>query len=198
MGATAVDKGKKTSAMKKVAANGIRIIMIALFALALFFAVQTIKHPDNPPSMMGYQPFTVLSNSMKPTFETGDLVIVKKLTGEKIAKDDVITFRDTGNRLITHRVVKVVNQNSTPAFVTKGDNNNVKDQQVVSSKAIVGKQVFRIVKGGYAAKFAGSPIGILLLVIAPLIGYICLEIYDRSKKSYQAKKNLSYENREEA
>lgn len=193
-----MDKDNKPSAMKKVAANGLKIFIIALFAFVLFFAVQTLKHPENPPSIMGYQPYTVLSNSMKPTFETGDLVIVKKLPVEKIAADDVITFRETGNRLITHRVVEVVNQEGKRAFVTKGDNNNVKDQQVVASQALVGKQVFRIVNGGYVAKFASSPIGMLLLVILPLIGYIVLEIYERSRKSYHSKKDPTFENKEEA
>ncbi len=181
--------------MGKVIANSVWMILFAFIAFALFFGVQTMKHPDNPPSIMGYQPYTVLSNSMKPTFETGDLVIVKKVPAEKIAVDDVITFK-SDHRLITHRVVEVIEQDH--AFVTKGDNNNVNDQQVVASEALVGKQVFRIVKGGYIAKFASSPLGMLLLVILPLIGYIGLEIYDRIRKSAQTKKHLPFENREEA
>lgn len=190
MGATTMDTDRKTTAMKKVIVNSIRIVITLLVAFVLFFAIQTMKHPESPPSIMGYQPYTVLSNSMKPTFETGDLVIVKKTPVEKVAADDVITFKETGDRLITHRVVEVVEQDQTRAFVTKGDNNNVNDQQVVASDALVGKQVFRIVKGGYIATFAGSPPGMLLLIILPLIGYISLEIYDRIRKPTQKESSI--------
>lgn len=121
---------------------------------------------------------------MNPSFETGDMVIVKSADASDINVNDVITFREGTNRYITHRVVEIVDN----GFVTKGDNNNVADEKVVSPGALVGKQVFTFENAGFIAKFASGPIGFMLLIIIPLTGYLCIVLYERIRKSYDSGK----------
>lgn len=180
---------KTGSNLKKAAANGLRILFIALFIFILFVAIQMTRHPGEPPHIFGYQPFTVLSNSMNPSFETGDLVIIKKVPASNVTEGDVITFQEGTGKFITHRVVEVTKQNGNFRFVTKGDNNNVNDDNVVTSSELLGKKVFLLKNGGLIAKFVGSPFGFMLFVIMPLIGYIGLTIFERTRKSSHTRKS---------
>ncbi|WP_042143611.1 signal peptidase I [Paucisalibacillus sp. EB02] len=175
--------------LKKALANTFRILFIVLLLFILFLAIQLIRHPDAPPSIFGYQPFTVLSNSMNPSFETGDLIIVKKVASSSVKEGDVITFRESNDKFVTHRVVEVIQQNGNPGFVTKGDNNNVNDDHVVSSENVVGKKVLHIKNGGLITKFVGSPIGLILFVFLPLIGYFGLTLWEHTRKRYHSRKS---------
>ena len=44
------------------------------------------------PSFLGYKFFVVLTGSMSPTFDVGDLVVVKETEPEAISVGDVITY----------------------------------------------------------------------------------------------------------
>ncbi|MBH0156590.1 signal peptidase I [Fictibacillus sp. 5RED26] len=148
-------------------------ILISICSL-LYMSYQASKNPDDVPSLLGFKSFTVLSNSMQPAFSAGDMVFVKDKPTAEIAVDDVITFKAEGRKLITHRVVGVSEQ----GFITKGDSNNVKDAAIVKPEDVVGTQAFTIPKAGYVSKFVSSPIGITLLILIPLLGYLLLEIHD--------------------
>lgn len=155
------------------------IVVIGL--MFLFVAYQSVKHPEEVPSIFGYQPYAVLSNSMSPQFETGDMVIIDQVNPDTIKLDDVIAFHQEG-KVITHRVTDIYTQDGNVSFATKGDNNNVVDEEAVTADQVIGKQVFQLPKIGYVMDFISSPIGLVSLIALPLIGYILLELYARMKK----------------
>lgn len=164
-------------------------LLIAFMILLIFVGVyQSFNNPHEPVSFFGYQPLTVLSNSMNPTFETGDMLFVKKVNPTEIKINDVITFREPGGKLITHRVMEVVNNGGEVGFLTKGDNNDVNDGEVVKGQSLLGKEVFNIPNVGYIAEFLRSRLGLVLLIFFPLAGYLYLEIYERKKNSNQKRK----------
>lgn len=169
--------------MKKASTFLVRFVIVAMILTFLFIIYQSVKHPEQPPSLLGYKYFTVLSNSMVPYFETGDMVIIKEVTQSDVNENDVITFKEENGKFITHRVIEIKNHDGIVQFVTKGDNNNVKDEDMVTGQNLVGKQVFLIPKAGYIVKFLSGPIGFILLVLLPILGYFCLELYERLKES---------------
>lgn len=158
----------------KIVSSAIVFCMLISIGSLLYVTYQGSKNPDEIPSFFGYKPFTVLSNSMQPSFSAGDMVFVKDKPASEIAVNDVITFKEGERKLITHRVVEQTKQ----GFVTKGDNNNVIDSEIVASDDVVGTHAFTIPKAGYVSKFVSSPVGITLLILVPILGYLLLEIYD--------------------
>ena len=173
---------------KKGLALVFRLLIAIVIILIFVGGYQSFKNPNEPVSFLGYQPLTVLSNSMNPTFETGDMLFVKRIDPKEVKTDDVITFREPGGKLITHRVIEVIDSSGEIGFMTKGDNNNVKDGEVVKGKSLLGKEVFNIPNVGYIADFLRSPMGLILLIFLPLAGYLCLEIYERKKDSKKKEK----------
>lgn len=173
--------------MKKVLSKMFSVFFIVFILLSFViigsFVYQEKKHPDQVPEIFGYSPLTVLSNSMNPDFFAGDMVLIKHGNAKDIKVGDVITFKNSENKYITHRVTEVSKNNGAIHFVTKGDNNNIADEEVVTSSNVVGKLVTVIPKFGNVTKFVTGPFGFFLLILLPLMGYVCLEVYTRITKT---------------
>src|SRR5699024_10240028 len=164
---------------KKVILLTIKRMFTTIFIVEMILLLQMIQHPNQPPSILGYQGLTVLSNSMNPIYETGDLVLSKTEDPLHVEKGDIITFTPYPSTYVTHRVEDVLDVNGERTFITKGDNKNVADEEPVQAENLVGKVLFHIPYAGYIASFVGSKFGSFLLILLPLVGYIGLYAYDR-------------------
>ncbi|MTI66898.1 MAG: signal peptidase I [Firmicutes bacterium] len=163
---------KKGEHMKKVfkwLSNIILGILIILVLFSVFSMFQSRKNPDKVQSIFGYKPMSVLTGSMRPKLQPGDMIVAKDILPKEVKLKDIITFKIGSNTLVTHRVVDIVTKDNKLYFKTKGDANNVKDQDLVSSDQLIGVLAFNIPKGGYIANFIRSPKGFLLLIIVPII-----------------------------
>ncbi|MBL5782726.1 signal peptidase I [Heyndrickxia sporothermodurans] len=157
-------------------------IIFFVIVFLLYFSFQSKKHPEKVPTLFGISPLTVLTNSMHPFIKAGDLVFIKKVEPSEVKVNDVITFKETPTKFITHRVTAIKKNKGTIGFVTKGDNNNVADSKIVASNQLIGSLQLKIPKAGYFSKFVSGPIGFILLILIPATGYICLEVYERLSK----------------
>lgn len=173
-------------------------IVLLLLALSIIFLgyslLEAKENPDKIPSVMGYSSTSVLTDSMNPALEPGDMIITKEITPEKVKVGDIITYKVNKNILITHRVVKIVQQDRQTLFQTKGDANNEEDARLVSKKQFIGTFSYRIPYGGYVFKFAQSTIGFIILIVLP-IGFIMISEFKDIlsqwiKESYLIKKTV--------
>jgi len=78
----------------------------------------------------------VLSDSMNPTFESGDVILVEDVDPETIEEGNVITYADSSGERTTHRVVEVVEEDGERYFQTKGDANEDPDATLVPAGAV--------------------------------------------------------------
>ncbi|OPX89158.1 signal peptidase I [Pelotomaculum sp. PtaB.Bin117] len=99
--------------------------------------------------IFAYYPSVILSGSMMPGIKRGDIVLLRKITGDEVRIGDVIHFhRD--KMLITHRVLEIKEDHGVKVFRTKGDNNSGPDPELVSPQQVKGKVIFVIPKIGWA------------------------------------------------
>lgn len=98
---------------------GLLVAFSCIAVLVLGFGPVTGRYRTSP----------VLSNSMKPTFAVGDMIVLVPMKASRVKKGDIIQYRaPKGDReIVTHRVLRVTNSGSSPTVVTKGDNNNYED-----------------------------------------------------------------------
>ncbi|MEM1332360.1 MAG: signal peptidase I, partial [Actinomycetota bacterium] len=82
-------------------------------------------------SLAGWGPVVVTSDSMRPTLDAGDVVLVS--ADASIGQRDVIVF-ERGDALIAHRVFAVEDD----FFITKGDANASPDTDPVAASDVVG------------------------------------------------------------
>jgi signal peptidase len=100
----------------------------------------------------------VRSESMAPGIPRGALVVVEPVAPSAIAVGDVISYRDErrDERVVTHRVIEVVERSNGLFLRTQGDANMHPDLGHVAAGDVVGRVRFRIVRLGSLADAARS------------------------------------------
>ena len=150
----------------KISISKILNIVVPILFIILALNLMTTKS-DKLFEIIGYRTYTVLSGSMEPEFYPGDMVITKHKNKTDINLNDIVTFRDKDGVIITHRIIE-----ETPkGYITKGDNNNVEDADIITENNIIGEVKFSIPKVGYIMDFLSKPMVIAAEMIL-LAGFI--------------------------
>lgn len=151
--------------------------------------VKSYVNKTEVPAFGGYMPLIVLTDSMYPEIEAGDLIFCRTAKADQIQEGDVISFFDpagNGTSVTTHKVVEIVESNGSRSFRTRGINNNTDDRILVPAESLVGVYTdFRIPGAGNFALFMQTVPGLIVCVIVPLIllvGYdlIRRRLYEKS------------------
>ncbi|CEO31871.1 signal peptidase I [Paraclostridium sordellii] len=140
--------GEVKAEAKKFDKSKILNIIIACIVVLLALNLITTKS-DEMFRLIGYRSYTVLSGSMEPKFYPGDIIITKHKDKVDIKVNDIVTYRDNKGVIITHRIIEETDE----GYITKGDNNNVKDAGILKEENIIGKVKFSIPKIGYVMNF---------------------------------------------
>ena len=143
------------------------VLMVAVFAALVLIVV---------PRVTGSQTYTVLTNSMAPSFPPGTFLVVKPVDFAGLKYGDVVTFQMYSGRpdVETHRIVGFgATQEGEKTLVTKGDNNGVNDAEPVRELQVKGKLFYAVPYVGYAANALGNADRNLWATLgaAGLIGY---------------------------
>jgi signal peptidase len=161
----------------------IHLILNFLSYIFFFFALIAVVFTVGSNSQLfgNYQSFLVRSGSMEPTIMTGDVIIIKSFP--EYNKNDVITYRDAGERIVTHRIIETVAENDKTVFITKGDANRSIDNDTVSPEEIIGKVLLMIPKMGFVISFSQTTPGLITLIIIPTVLIVLDQIIKSSNKS---------------
>ncbi|MCC7372261.1 MAG: signal peptidase I [Chloroflexi bacterium] len=124
------------------------------------------------PALIGYESYVVLSGSMEPTLQVGDLAVVGPVRPEDLQVRDIISYRTPirPNVVVTHRLVGIsTNEAGRLLFETRGDANDSVDQVEVDAQAVLGRVVYGVPKIGYLVQFARQPLGKVVLLGLPAL-----------------------------
>lgn len=186
-------KEKATLTHKIMTIVGIVLCVILIPALIIncTLIIKSYVNPDQVPSIGGYCPLIVLTDSMYPQIHSGDLIICKTVDPESVEVGDVIAFFDpagNGTTIVTHQVIEVLEGEDGLQFRTQGTANNTADEKPVPAEDVVGEYQSRIAGAGNVALFMQKPEGLIVCVVLPLlllIGYDVLrrKLYEKSKKA---------------
>lgn len=155
--------------------------LLFLVAVAVATALTVFEAPG------GYKLFLVSSGSMEPSVKIGSVVVVAPQ--ENYVNDDVVTFlaapdanfKKSGST-VTHRIIKVANDEEGLTFQTKGDANKTPDPSVIKQDQILGKVLFSIPWMGYLVAFAKTQVGFIALIIIPMVLIIYNELANVKKE----------------
>ena len=191
-----MDTQKNYSFLKTLLINIIYIIIIPIILYDMFLIVKTLINPKETPDLFGIKTFSIISQSMEPTINKHDIVIVNKVNEEDIKTNDIITFK-INNEIITHRIVSIDKENYNYIYTTKGDNNEVSDIEKIDYNQIEGKVIATIPKIGAILTILKNKIVFAIILILLIISYywqkrtITKKIARKEKrKKFERKKDL--------
>ncbi len=182
--------------MNKSVKNALNAVTWLLIGLVLVAAILLAGV-----RLIGYQVFTVVSGSMEPDIHVGALVYVKELKPHEVKEGDDITFVTDGEKVVTHRVIKVDEDKGIYRYYTKGTNNETADAMPVHQNNLVGKVHFTVPYLGYLAEFIKNPpgtyiaiaFGVLLLLLVFLPDILFPDKSDKEKGDKKSSDEASEE-----
>ena len=185
-------------ALKKGVTIIVSIALWGVILLAALFAFTTLATRDtaNVSSLAGYTPMVVKTDSMAPTFYSGDLILIKKCDTSKLTEGDIICFHTIINNeyaLNTHRIEKIDENENMRSYTTKGDNNAISDTHIISDGDIVGKYVGKLSKFGHVMDFLSSSMGFLIVIVLPMLWFFIYQVYHLIMVSINLKKAMAVE-----
>ena len=151
--------------------------IIILIVLVIF--VQRVS--NNNATLGGYSIYTIISSSMVPEYNVGDMVIAKKKEATDInIGDDVVYLGEKGDfkdKIVTHRVIGKSNVDGIVEFETKGIANEIADPKI-TEKQIKGVVIFKGIIISKISQMINNIYGFYFLLFVPLSILIFFEILD--------------------
>ena len=120
------------------------------------------------PKPFGLASLVVVSGSMAPTLNVGDIAVARPVEPRDLQLGDVVTY-SAKRGLITHRIVGLDLMAQGAFFQMKGDANLTTDPQAISAERIVGKVVFRVPRIGLLMSVTDSMTGVFFMIVVPLL-----------------------------
>ena len=152
---------------------------VVLFVILIFFILLNILSMNNK-SLFGFRIYRVISGSMQPALQIGDVIIIKK--ANNYAEKDIITY-DNGVTTITHRI-KSINGDE---IITEGDANDAPDKPITKDR-ILGKYFFRISTFSvFSIMLTGKTIYLIMVLV--LFAILLFAISDRVTRNLEYRRN---------
>lgn len=172
------------------------VIFIPIIILNVVMIVRSYTDPEHIPSVFGVSPVVVLSGSMSPAFEAGDMIFIQETDPYTLKVNDVICYLEEESA-VTHRIMEVQQQDGSLLYITQGDANNTEDARPVSPQQIQGKYTgVKIAGAGEFAMFLQSTPGMLLFIGGPILFFILWDVIRRmaaGKENRREKRKLQEE-----
>lgn len=184
--------------------NNIVYVILFLIVASVLFVVILQRASNNAIALGGVRVFNIISESMIPKYNIGDVLVVKSIEPQNIKVGDDIAYigqESTFNqKIVTHQVIKIDYENGEYIFHTKGIANILEDP-LVHQNQVFGKVVHKIwilsliskILSNVYVVFFGIFVPIVILIfwtILKLKGLVEVEEYEEEiKPKKTTKKN---------
>lgn len=159
------DKVKNTK-LKKIINIIEYILLTTIIVINITVIFKAAFKPTKSPDLFGKKAFIIISGSMIPTINVGDIVLLN--SDSKVAVQDIIGFRNNYQEVIVHRVIDEKNIDNEIMYQTKGDNNQAADLDLVSYDDVEGVYFGKIPFIGKIIMFLHKNIAIIIVLLVLL------------------------------
>ncbi len=163
--------------VKKILMGFIVSVLSFIFLYNIYNLINLKLLHKNLTTVFGYGLLEVVSGSMEPTLEVGDVILINTNVKE-FKVDDIVTFYDSESSFVTHRILSINNE----TFTTKGDNNNTMDKEM-SIDNIVGLYVGRLKGMGILVESLKSPFTLVMIFIIGVLVCMLISTDDENTKN---------------
>jgi len=154
----------------------LNIIFYTITSILFIFIALEVIAPNKTMDIIGFKGFAVLTPSMEPVYNVGDIVISTKANLDELEIGDPITFRvdlnnDGKKELVTHYIFSIETIDGVRTYETVPEGRDYADPWTIYDEDIVGIVAFKIPWVGYVIIFA------LILIENPIfLGLVVLNV----------------------
>ena len=156
-------------------------LIIFLIIILLKVSYSKFIEKEYPVKLFGFAFLVVTTGSMEPEINAGELIIIKEF--DKYEIGDIVTFIDKDDFLVTHRIICL----NEEKMITKGDNNNLLDEDV-SLNNIKGKVIIHSKALGFFVLYLLKPL-IFIYLITLVIFYIIRSFWSEEREDKTNEEN---------
>ena len=147
-----------------------------IFFLVFIFMIGVQKFSNNNLSVGGIRLFTVVSESMVPRYEIGDVLLIKEVKPEDIKVGDNLCYQgvegDYAGKVITHEVKEITkDQHGKRTFKTEGIANVLTDP-LVSQDQVYGVVQYKTFLLSIISKLAYNRVTFYICIFVPIIALV--------------------------
>lgn len=153
--------------------------VLFVFTVLILLVVVIQRLSNNNLTFGGYRMFNIISESMVPEYNIGDILLAKEVLPEELKVGDNVTYLGKeGNfegRIVTHQIISINNQNNNYIIQTKGIANDAPDP-TINFDQVYGKVIYKFVLLSFIGKIATNLYGFYILVFIPLALLMAIKI----------------------
>ena len=126
------EKDKKSGKVSLIIGIVLCCILVPILIMNCALIIVGFTNPDKPPALFGVTPMIVLTDSMEPLINEGDIILSKACDPDSVQVGDVISFFDPASptdAILTHRVIDIYEEGGVRYAITAGDNNASNDYE---------------------------------------------------------------------
>ena len=155
--------------------------IVSLFIVIVVSIIFIQRISDNKLSLGGYSIYTIITESMVPKYNVGDMVIAKKISPDELSVEDDVVYMgqksDFAGKIITHQIIKIDTSNGKRTFHTKGIANEFEDPLVEESQ-VMSKVIMKSTILSFISKIVNNPYGFYFVIFVPFAILLVMEIID--------------------
>ena len=173
--------------------------LLVILVLAILIVVILQRVSNNSITIAGIRMFNIVTESMIPKYEVGDILISKSIEPENIKEGDDIVYIGKGGsfegKIVTHQVIGIENENGEYKFHTKGIANQIEDP-LVSQEQVYGKIIYKIHSLSFISKIINNLYAFYFVIFVPIVLLIFWEIVKIASRPKEDKEDDEEENKE--
>ncbi len=168
-------------------------VVLVIFVLSFILIVCLQRFSGNKISFFNYRMFTVISGSMAPRYNIGDVLIAKEKDPSKIKVGDTISYLGSvgqfKDKVISHEVVNITkDKNGKFLFHTKGLANIVEDP-VVHESQLYGVVIYKTIILSFIYKIVSTTLGMFIFVVIPILYIVGSEMISALMEKEEKRRN---------
>lgn len=155
--------------------------IVSFFIIIVVSIIFIQRISDNKLTLGGYSIYTIITESMVPKYNVGDMVIAKKIPITELKVNDDIVYlgnkNDFAGKIVTHQIIEIEKKGNELYFHTKGIANMIEDP-IVEENQILGKVIMKGTILSLISKIVNNPYGFYFVIFVPFAILLVMEIID--------------------
>lgn len=174
-----MEESKKNNVLETIINIVYYCLVVLIMAVLIVVILQRVS--NNNLAIGGIRIFNVVTESMVPKYEVGDVLIAKTIDVNELQVGDDVAYRGEvgtfNGKIVTHQIIEKKIEDGQLKFITKGIANEESDPEI-SADQVYGKIIYKVKSLTLISKIINNLFGFYFIIFVPITILIMIKIRD--------------------